>query len=43
MTSSPGEKSGCSERTTSPEKSMPGIIGQRRTTGSFPVIARPSL
>ena len=30
-------------RRTVPAKSMPGIIGQRRTTGDEPVSASPSL
>ena len=31
------------EAVTVPAKSTPGIIGKRRTTGSLPVMARPSL
>ena len=40
---SPGFQSGWLELSTSPAKSMPGIIGKRRTTGALPVSARPSL
>ena len=36
-------QSGCEDWVTVPAKSMPGIIGKRRTTGARPVIARPSL
>jgi hypothetical protein len=43
MTPSPTLNAGLPEAITSPAKSMPGIIGQRRTTGAFPVMARPSL
>ena len=42
-TLSPVAKSVLSEAVTVPVKSMPGIIGKRRTTGLLPVTARPSL
>jgi len=36
-------QAGCDDCTTEPAKSMPAIIGNRRTTGALPVTARPSL
>ena len=43
ITRSPGFQSGWVECSTMPTKSMPGIIGKRRTTGALPLTARPSL
>jgi hypothetical protein len=43
MNSSPAFQSGCDDAMTSPAPSMPGTIGQLRTTGALPVMARPSL
>ena len=42
-TASPAAMPSWAESRTTPAKSMPGIIGQRRTTGDEPVRARPSL
>ena len=42
-TSSPTAMPAWDELDTVPAKSIPGIIGQRRTTGDAPVRARPSL
>ncbi len=38
-----GDVTGCDDASTVPAKSIPGIIGKRRTIGAFPVSARPSL
>jgi hypothetical protein len=43
ITLSPAFQAGCDDCTTVPARSMPGIIGNRRTTGALPVTARPSL
>ena len=43
MTASPACQAGCDEAMTSPAPSIPGTIGQVRTTGAAPVMARPSL
>src|SRR3954469_2810269 len=42
-TLSPGFHCGWEDSSTVPAKSMPAIIGKRRTTGALPVSARPSL
>ena len=42
-TASPAAMPSWDESDTVPTKSIPGIIGQRRTTGDAPVRARPSL
>ena len=42
-TLSPAFHAGCEDASTVPAKSMPAIIGKRRTTGALPVTARPSL
>jgi hypothetical protein len=43
MTLSPDFQAGLLEASTVPAKSMPAIIGKRRTTGALPVMASPSL
>jgi hypothetical protein len=42
-TLSPGFHAEFVDDSTVPAKSMPAIIGNRRTTGALPVMARPSL
>ena len=42
-TLSPALKSGCWLSVTVPDKSMPGVSGNLRTTGLLPVMAKPSL
>ena len=43
MTWSPGFQSGCEDVSTVPAKSMPAIIGKRRTTGALPVTRKTVL
>jgi hypothetical protein len=43
ITLSPAFQAGCDDCSTVPAKSMPAIIGNRRTTGAWPVTASPSL